>query len=83
MEKVAQAIASGPGHYVKDKAFRYVLNYDYCFKTFAKQRWLGRRLFEVFVSEFKAFSENYYVVHCDEAQCPEERKDQSQWQVCR
>lgn len=61
MEKLAQAIAGKPAHYFKDKALRYVINYDYCFKTFAKQRWLGRNLLEVFISEFKAFSENYYV----------------------
>lgn len=61
MEKVAQTIVAKPPHYFKDTVFRYVLNYDYCFKTFAKQRWIGRNLLEVFISEFKAFSETYYV----------------------
>lgn len=61
MEKVNKAIASGLQHYAFDKAFRYVNNYDYCFKTFAKQRWLGRNLLEMFITEFKAFSETYYV----------------------
>lgn len=61
MEKLVQTIAAKPPHYIKDKAFRYVINYDYCFKTYAKQRWLNRNLLEVFISEFKAFTENYYV----------------------
>jgi len=47
-------------HYTLDKFFRYVNNYDYCFRTFAKMRWLKRPLIEVFAREFKAFTESYY-----------------------
>ena len=61
MEKVNK-VATAAAHYTKDKAFRYVINYEFCFKTFAKQRWLGRNLLDVFITEFKAFSENYYVL---------------------
>lgn len=61
MEKLNKAVTGATGHYVKDKVFRYVANYDYCFKTFAKQRWIGRNLLEMFIAEFKAFTEQYYV----------------------
>ena len=56
-KKTASALAN---HFHTDRFFRYVLNYDYCFRTFAKQRWLNRKLIEVFIKEFKAFSEAYY-----------------------
>ena len=48
-------------HFSTDKFFRYVNNYEFCFRTFTKQRWLGRQLLEVFTSEFRAFSETYYL----------------------
>lgn len=58
MEK--KPLSALANHFHKDRFFRYVLNYDYCFRTFAKQRWLNRKLIEVFITEFKAFSETYY-----------------------
>lgn len=47
-------------HFTLDRFFRYVNNYEYCFRTFAKMRWLKRPLIQVFVLEFKAFTETYY-----------------------
>lgn len=44
-----------------DHIFRYVNHYEFCFKTFAKQRWLGQNLYETFCKEFKAFTPEYYV----------------------
>lgn len=46
--------------YAKDKLFRYVVNYEYCFRTFCKGRWLNRNIIEVFQNEFKAFQKDYY-----------------------
>ena len=34
--------------------------YTYEFKTFAKRRWIGKRLIDVFKSEFRAYSADYY-----------------------
>ena len=56
--RVTSALAS---HYTKDLFFRYVNTYDYCFRTHTKQRWLGRSVMDIFASEFKAFTESYYV----------------------
>lgn len=49
------------GDYTTDKCFRYVNNYEYCFKTFTKKRWIDRPLLAVFTQEFKAFTNHYYV----------------------
>ena len=35
--------------------------YKHDFKTFAKRRWIGEKLIDVFTTEFKAFSSKYYV----------------------
>ena len=40
---------------------RFVKSYKHDFKTFAKRRWVGEKLIDVFTSEFKAFSSTYYV----------------------
>jgi hypothetical protein len=39
---------------------RYVKPYSHEFKAFAKRRWIGQTLIDVFTSEFKAFSPDYY-----------------------
>lgn len=46
--------------YVKDQVFRYVVNYDYCFNSNCKGRWLKKPILEVFENEFKAFKKEYY-----------------------
>lgn len=61
MEKVNKVVTGPAAHYVKDNVLRYVVNYDYCFKTFTKQRWIGKNLLDMFIAEFKAFTEQYYV----------------------
>ena len=40
---------------------RYVTPYTCEFKTFAKKRWLGRTLWDVFRVEFAAYPAEYYV----------------------
>ncbi len=45
--------------YVKN-SLRYVDPYEYTFSTFAKGRWVGSALVEVFQREFIAFSKVYY-----------------------
>lgn len=35
--------------------------YVYTFKVFAKERWIGKRLLEVLLEEFRANDEHYYV----------------------
>ena len=39
---------------------RFVKEYTHVFTVFAKKRWLGRKLVEVFTSELKAYSGDYY-----------------------
>lgn len=39
---------------------RFVKQYSHEFKTFAKRRWIGQKLLDVFKEEFKAFSPEYY-----------------------
>ena len=39
---------------------RFVIPYDHEFKAFAKRRWVGQPLIEVFCAEFKAFKASYY-----------------------
>lgn len=48
--------------YKIENGLRYVLPYQHQFKTFTKGRWIGKSIYEVFVSEFKAFSPEYYVL---------------------
>lgn len=43
-----------------DGIYRRVTPYDFLFKTFAKGRWLGKGLLELFKSEFQAESPEYY-----------------------
>ena len=39
---------------------RFVKPYKYEFKTFAKRRWIDKKLLDIFKVEFKAFSPTYY-----------------------
>lgn len=43
-----------------DSGLRYVDPYEYTFSTFAKGRWVGRSLVEVFQKEFVAHPKQYY-----------------------
>ena len=41
--------------------FRYVKDYDFVYSAFTKERWLGKRLLDALVKDFKAFDKDYYV----------------------
>ncbi|OQR81911.1 RNA pseudouridylate synthase [Thraustotheca clavata] len=49
-----------PAQYEILDGYRYVKPYVYKFQTHAKQRWFGRTLLDIFLSEFGAFSPDYY-----------------------
>ena len=42
--------------------FRFVEKYEHCFETFAKGRWVGRKLIDVLNGEYKAYTREYYVI---------------------
>ena len=46
-------------YYFKD-GLRFVKEYTHEFSCYAKRRWLGCLLIDVYSSEFKAFSAEYY-----------------------
>lgn len=48
------------GKYILRDGLRFVKPYDHEFKTFAKRRWIDKKLHDVFQTEFKAFSSEYY-----------------------
>lgn len=41
-------------------SIRIIPEYDFCFQTYTKGRWLGRELLEVFANEFIAYEPEYY-----------------------
>lgn len=43
-----------------EQFIRVIHPYPYTFSSFAKQRWLGRTILDVYVSEFGAYPESYY-----------------------
>ena len=43
------------------RACRVVTPYVYAYTTYAKQRWIGQTILNVFAQEFTAFSPEYYV----------------------
>jgi tRNA pseudouridine synthase 9 len=47
--------------YVVEDGFRRVKPYYFEYRTFAKERWLGRTVLEVFQREFRDRSPEYYV----------------------
>ena len=46
--------------YVVKDSLRFVKPYSHEFTTFAKRRWVGQSLLDVFSREFKAYSSDYY-----------------------
>src|SRR5271156_363616 len=46
--------------YTFKNGLRFVETYNYEYATFAKKRWIGQQLFDVYAKEFKAFSKKYY-----------------------
>lgn len=47
--------------YIEEGVLRHVRSYPFEFVVNAKKRWFGRRLVDVFVSEFRAMNAEYYV----------------------
>ena len=45
---------------LNDLEFRCVKPYDHSYVTHCKERWRNRNIFSIFLSEFKAYSEDYY-----------------------
>jgi tRNA pseudouridine32 synthase len=43
---------------------RHVVPYVHEYRAFAKQRWFGRTILDIYVSEFGGYSEEYYVSLC-------------------
>ena len=46
--------------YIFHDPFRFVKEYEHTFSTFAKQRWLGKPLYNTLIDEFKAYSNEYF-----------------------
>lgn len=54
------AASHNDSKYVLRDGLRFVKPYSHEFKTFAKRRWIDKKLLDVFQTEFKAFSSEYY-----------------------
>lgn len=50
-----------PHPYIIDRNLRRVEPYHYTYNTYCKERWRGRSVLDVFTSEFRERSEEYYV----------------------
>ena len=61
-QKAAELVAPDAveSQYTLRGGLRFVKPYRHEFKTFAKRRWIDKKLLEVFQVEFKAFSKEYY-----------------------
>lgn len=54
-----------PRPYIIDNGLRRVAPYFFTYHTYCKERWRGRGLLDIFTSEFRDRSEDYYV--CEDA----------------
>lgn len=60
--KVAVTPCEPPtGPYYFEGGFRRVSPYHYTYNTFCKERWRGRELVDIFISEFRDRPPEYYV----------------------
>lgn len=60
--KVAVTPCEGsPATYYFEGGFRRVKPYHYTYNTYCKERWRGRELLEIFLSEFRDRPPEYYV----------------------
>lgn len=48
--------------YIKERGLRFVKQYQCEFLSYAKKRWIGQTIFDIYSKEFKAFSKKYYEV---------------------
>lgn len=46
-----------------ENGLRKVEPYHFCYKTFTKERWIGKNIYDVFITEFRNKSKEYYVIH--------------------
>ena len=46
--------------YIKERGLRFVQQYCHEFVSYAKKRWIGETLYDIYAKEFKAFSKKYY-----------------------
>jgi hypothetical protein len=46
--------------YIKERGLRFVQSYSHEFVSYAKKRWIGQTIFDIYLKEFKAFSKKYY-----------------------
>lgn len=52
-----------PRPYYLEGGLRRVAPYHFTYNTYCKQRWRGKELLEIFASEFRDRTEEYYVSH--------------------
>lgn len=50
-----------PRPYIFDDGLRRVAPYHFTYNTYCKERWRGRELLDIFVTEFRDRPEEYYV----------------------
>ena len=46
--------------------FRYVKPFPFFFSCYAKKRWFGRTIADIFVNEFKGYDEDNLATYCKE-----------------
>lgn len=61
MEKSVLSAEVAEFEYLKTDSFRLVPPYYFDFSTRVKQRWIGRKVLDVFHMEFPYYSREYYV----------------------
>jgi hypothetical protein len=64
------------GIYYFRNGLRFVHSYSHEFSCHVKRRWIGQSLLKIYSSEFKAFSEDYYlsaITHWKREEDPNER----------
>jgi hypothetical protein len=60
-EKKGRGLFNNHSNIAYEKGLRKVKPYFFEYKSYAKGRWLGRKLLEVFSTEFRDRSADYYV----------------------
>ncbi len=54
-------ISKQPPEYRLEDVYRYVIPYHHTYRTFTKQRWAGKKIIDMFSTEFQAYDYEYYV----------------------
>ena len=58
-KKIRLEQSESPEYYFKD-GFRFIKDYHYTYNSYVKIRWKDRPIYDTFISEFIAFSQDYY-----------------------